>query len=568
MARLVDAGEHDLVEDLVTGLAGLGEGVLDDGVAQAVVLEVHLDGGDAVLGAGDLEVHLAVEVLNALDVDEGGELVAVLDEAAADSGHGSLDRHAGVHEGEGAAADAALAGGAVGGEHLAHHADGVGEVLNAGDYRLESLLGEGAVAVLAAAGGALGLGLAGGVAGEVVVVHIALLFLLPDGVELLGGGEGVERGDAEHLGLAAGKEAAAVDTGDDADFGGQGTDLVHGAAVDAVAFKQPLLDYLLLELVGYLLEVLVHLGVVGQEQLVPVLDELVPALLADVLVVGVHGGHGLVHGGLDYLVEQLLVKVGVLVLELGLADLLDHLVDEVEHGLHLLVRLHDALVHDVVGHLVGGSLDHDDLLVGGGDGDGHLVGLALGLGGIEEVLLTVPAEGDAGDGAVPGDVADGHGGAGADHGGYLGGAVAVDAEDFALDGDVVAQVAGEQRAHRAVDQAAGQHCGQAGAAFAAHEAAGDAAHGVELLVEVHGEREVIDAVARTRGGGHGHEHGGLAVLGQHGGVGELAHASDLHTQRAAAVVDLIHALVGELLVLDNHEFGSFQMSDCTGGAWP
>ena len=42
------------------------------------------------LGAGDLEVHLAVEVLNALNVDEGGEVVAVLNQAAGDAGTGAL----------------------------------------------------------------------------------------------------------------------------------------------------------------------------------------------------------------------------------------------------------------------------------------------------------------------------------------------------------------------------------------------------------------------------------------------------------------------------------------------
>ena len=38
---------------------------------------------------GHLEVHLAVEVLHTLDVDEGGEAaVIVLDQAAGDAGHG------------------------------------------------------------------------------------------------------------------------------------------------------------------------------------------------------------------------------------------------------------------------------------------------------------------------------------------------------------------------------------------------------------------------------------------------------------------------------------------------
>ncbi len=69
----------------------------------------------------------------------------------------------------------------------------------------------------------------------------------------------------------------------------------------------------------------------------PLLDQLVPARLADVLVVGIHGGLGVVHGGGHDLVEQLLIEVGVGVVELRLADLGDHLVDEGDDLLVLLV---------------------------------------------------------------------------------------------------------------------------------------------------------------------------------------------------------------------------------------
>ena len=133
-------------------------------MGQAVVLQVHLDGGDAGLGAGHLEVHLAVEVLHALDVDEGVEAaVVVLDQAAGNAGHGGLDGHTGVHQSQSGAADGALRGGTVGGQHLRHHADGVGELLHGGEHGLQRTLGQSAVAVLAAVGGAGGPGLAGGV---------------------------------------------------------------------------------------------------------------------------------------------------------------------------------------------------------------------------------------------------------------------------------------------------------------------------------------------------------------------------------------------------------------------
>ena len=221
------------------------------------------------------------------------------------------------------------------------------------------------------------------------------------------------------------------------------------------------------------------------------------------------------------------------------------------------MRLHDALVHDVVRHLIGLGLDHDDLLVGGGDGGDHAVGLALLLRGVEEVLLPVPAEDDAGDWAVERHVGNAHRGARADHGGDLRAAVTVDGQHLAGDDDVVAQVAREERAHRAVDQAAGQHGGQAGLALAAHEAAGDAADGVELLIEVHGQREVIHTVLRAGGSRAGDEHGRLAVADEDGGVAQLGELAGLHHEGTAFVLDLVALVVGELLVRgDDHGSGA------------
>ena len=545
-ARLCDAGQHDLVEDLHARVIGDLESVLDDGHGEAVVLEVHLDGGDALLGTGDLEVHLAVEVLNALNVDKGGEIVAILDEAAGDTGDGRLDGNACVHQRERGAADGALRGRAVGGDDLAHNADGIREVVNRRDDRQQRALGKSAVADLAAAGAAGGLGLADRVAGEVVVVHIALFGLFPDGVELLGGGKRVERADGEHLRLAAGEEARAVDAGQHADLGVEGADLVLGAAVNAVAFEQPCLDDLLLELVGDLVEELIHVGILLEVLLVPVLDHLVPAGLADVLVVGVHRGLGLVHEVLDDLVEQLLVEARVRVVELGLADLGDHAVDELDLLLVLVVGKLDGLVHGVVIDLVRAGLDHDDLLAGGNDGDVKVGDLALLARGVEDKLAVHKADLERADRAVPGDVRDGEGGGGADQGRDLGGAVVIDAHDRRHDGNVVAEVIGEEGADGAVDDAARQDALFAGTALAAVERAGDAADGVKLLLKVNGEGEEVDAVAGTGGSGGADEHAGIAVADHDGGVGELGELADLEREGTACELHLVLAVIGEL----------------------
>ena len=71
----------------------------------------------------------------------------------------------------------------------------------------------------------------------------------------------------------------------------------------------------------------------------------------------------------------------------------------------------------------------------------------------------------------------------------------------AHDGHVIAEVVGEQGADGPVDDAAGEDALLAGAALPAVEAAGDAAHGVQLLLKVHAQGEEVDAVPGTGGGG-------------------------------------------------------------------
>ena len=57
------------------GLVGLRQGLLHDLGRNALDLDVHLQGGDALSRAGDLEVHVAQVIFHALDVGEDGMAV-------------------------------------------------------------------------------------------------------------------------------------------------------------------------------------------------------------------------------------------------------------------------------------------------------------------------------------------------------------------------------------------------------------------------------------------------------------------------------------------------------------
>ena len=94
------------------------------------------------------------------------------------------------------------------------------------------------------------------------------------------------------------------------------------------------------------------------------------ALIADILIIGIHRGADV----LDVLLldgfKQIVVDLLRLESELGLADLRLHFLDESDHLLYLGKALHDGFQHGVIVHLVGTGFDHADLF--GSTGNGKL----------------------------------------------------------------------------------------------------------------------------------------------------------------------------------------------------
>jgi len=104
--------------------------------------------------------------------------------------------------------------------------------------------------------------------------------------------------------------------------------------------------------------------------------------------------------------------------------------------------------------------------------------------------------------------------------------------------DLIAHVLREERAQRTVDQPGNQDGLVAGAAFAAHEAAGDAARGVEAFLEVHAEREEVDALAGCCTT-HRAQHERVAGAHCNGAPGQLRQSAALDNNLAAADGDAV-----------------------------
>ena len=324
-----------------------------------------------------------------------------------------------------------------------------------------------------------------------------------------------------------------------------------------LALEQPLLDDLLLHLIQADLDVDVEVLILFGELVGEIAAGRGQALLADVLVVGVEGIFDLVHAIGAQIVEQVVVDGCLFKRELRLADGFDDRVDEL-HDLHVrLMGDADALEHDALRGFLGLGLDHDDLLERRGDAHEAFRGAALLSRGVDDVLTADIGDVRCGDRAVPGDVGAGHRDGSAQRGDDLNGVLVVVGKDGAGHDDIVAQLIVKERAHRTVDDAAVEDAALGGLALAAVEAAGDAADGVHSLLELDGQREIVDAGLGIRGAGDGREHDGVAVAADALGVGQLCDLAGLDGKGTAADGSLKHMVVG-ILFSGDHGLSSCQ----------
>ena len=197
--------------------------------------------------------------------------------------------------------------------------------------------------------------------------------------------------------------------------------------------------------------------------------------------------------------------------------------DGVDGDLALLVAVDHGTQHDVFGQLLGFGFDHQHGGFGAGDDQIELRILALGLARVEHVLAIDVAHAGCADGAAEGDARNGQGCTGADQGRDVGVDFGVERDGVDHDVHVVVEAFGEQRADRAVDQAAGQGFEFAGLGFALEEAAGDLACGVGLLDVVDGQGEEVLAGLGGLGCDHGGEHHGAFDVDEHGTGGLTGH---------------------------------------------
>ena len=286
---------------------------------------------------------------------------------------------------------------------------------------------------------------------------------------------GAERRGADRLRFATREQRRAMGARQEADNRFDRADLRRGAAIDPGAvledgathdFRFQLLD----DLAGCHLRLAIFVGIsllglgadgVQRVRTLRLVGQLVSGknILADQLL-----ELGLDRGGIrDRDCPRLLGSL------FGKAD------DRRDHLAAFGVGEHDGAQHLFLGQLLGFRFNHHHGRVGARHHEVEATGGDFRERGVEAVFAILEANARRRDRAHERQTADREGSRGGDHRQHIGLALAIIAQHLGDDVDFVVETFGEQRAHRAIDQAGNQRFLFRRAAFALEEATGDTA---------------------------------------------------------------------------------------------
>ena len=217
--------------------------------------------------------------------------------------------------------------------------------------------------------------------------------------------------------------------------------------------------------------------------------------------------------------------------DLRLAGRLAELLLDVDERLQRAVAEQDRLGHHGLGQELGARFDHHDRVARPGDDQVELRIGELGVGRVDDELAADATDANRTDRAGERDLADRQRSRGRDRTEHVRLVLLVRRKDRDHQLDVVLVALGEEGADRAVGQAGRQGGRLRRARLALDEPARDLARGVHALLELHREREEVEAGARVAPVCRA-EHEGVAVTDGDGAAGEPRELAGLDGQRS------------------------------------
>ena len=489
---------------------------------------------------GNLEVHIAQRVFQALDIRQDGEEVTVFYQAHSHTGHRSFNGYARIHQGQGAGANGTHGRRTVGFQYFGNQAQGVREIFFGRNHRQQCAFRQCTVTYLATARAAQGFGLPNGVRREIVMMDVALHLFRSQAFDDLcftqrGQGAGVH-----DLGLTAGEERRAVYPGQQAYPAGNRTyfiqrpsvrtDLVHrdGAAYD------------------FLNQLLGNIGNVGAVFRIFFDKRFRNFFLHAVHVffalqfVGVHEGRfQFFSAELFDFFYQFFRRIVFGHFHFRFADFSLDAADKFADLFNVLMSKENRVQHFLLGDFLAAGFYHQDSVRGSGYRQVQAAHLELFHSRVDDVLPVNQAYAHAGDRSFKRNIGYAQSSGSTDHARDIRRIVRIYGNRSGNDLHIIPVPVREHGTDRTVNQTAGQYRMGAGTAFPFDKASGDFAYRVHFFFEINSQREEIHAFTRGLGTGSGNHHNRVAITHQQTAVGLFADFAEFQRQRSAAQVHCV-----------------------------
>ena len=235
--------------------------------------------------------------------------------------------------------------------------------------------------------------------------------------------------------------------------------------------------------------------------------------------------------GFDLGIQPFRFRGVVLDLVLGLPDLADQFVNQVNGQAVGFEGFADALEDDFLGNFVGAGFHHHNGVPGAGDDHIQAAGGDFIVGGIDDKPAVIVGNPAGPNRPGKGQVGQGQGRRGPNHPQDFRRILLVGGEDCQDNLDFVVQALGKEGADGAVGEPGGEDGFLAGAAFPTEKAARNFAGGIKALLVFHRQGQKVDVGPGLFGHHRRSQQDGLAIGQNHGAMGLERQFAGLHNQR-------------------------------------
>ena len=240
-ARPGNHGLHTGIHNKLSGFPASADSAFHNRSCQTMDLNIHLDGCNPFRRTCHLEIHIAEEIFQSLDVGQQYIVIVRIScyQATGNTCHHLFHRHPCRHQGHTGSAGGRHRCGTVGLECLRNRADRIGEFFRGRQYRQKRPFCQSPMTDLTTPRPSGRLCLAHRIGREIIVMHIAFAdFILIQSVQPLLLGEGRQRTYIADLGLSSGKHGRTMHSGNQIHLCRQRTDLGHLTPVRTLSVFQ------------------------------------------------------------------------------------------------------------------------------------------------------------------------------------------------------------------------------------------------------------------------------------------------------------------------------------------